>query len=83
MACGAPVITSKRGSLQEIAGDAAEYIDPIDIESIKEGLLHVLCDTKYTNNLRRRGIQRAAQFSWSDAANQTRQIYRDAIHIKS
>ena len=79
MACGAPVITSRRGSLQEIANDAAEFIDPIDVQSIKQGLLRVLCDSSYAHELSQRGLQRAAQFCWSDAADQTRRIYRNVL----
>ena len=79
MACGAPVVTSRRGSLQEIADDAAEFIDPTDIQSIKQGLLRVLCDPGYAHELSQRGLQRAAQFRWSDAADQTRWIYRNVL----
>jgi glycosyltransferase involved in cell wall biosynthesis len=44
MACGTPVVTSGRGSLTEVAGDAAVLIDPMDVESIADGLRQALTD---------------------------------------
>src|SRR5262249_24612967 len=44
MACGTPVVTSPNGSLAEIAGGAAELVDPTQVESIAAGLRSVLSD---------------------------------------
>jgi glycosyltransferase involved in cell wall biosynthesis len=79
MACGTPVVTSPLGSLKEVAGDAAEYIDPTQIDSIADGLRRVLCVPEYAADLRRRGIARAAQFSWSRVAAETRHIYERVL----
>lgn len=79
MACGTPVLTSPRGSLREIAGDAAEFIDPVDVNSIAEGLYRILCDPGYAERLRARGLDRAQQFTWTRAAQQTRGIYENVI----
>ncbi|MDP5029820.1 glycosyltransferase family 1 protein [Paraglaciecola sp.] len=68
MSQGAPVITSIGSSLEEVAGDAAELIDPYSEEDIARGLEKVLLDTTYADNLRQKGIQRAKEFTWEKTA---------------
>jgi glycosyltransferase involved in cell wall biosynthesis len=75
MACGTPVVTSPNGSLAEIAGTAAEFVDPTQVESIAAGLTSVLSDGGKRAALRTAGLQRAAEFSWDAAAEQTRRVY--------
>lgn len=75
MVCGTPVVTSATSSLGEIAGDAAELVDPTSVESIAAGLLRVLTDGDRREELRARGLARAASFSWVNTALQTRQVY--------
>jgi glycosyltransferase involved in cell wall biosynthesis len=76
MACGTPVVTSPNGALAEIAGEAAEYVDPTQVESIAAGLYAVLCDPERQADLRAAGLRRAAQFSWEATAQHTRRIYQ-------
>jgi glycosyltransferase involved in cell wall biosynthesis len=78
MTCGTPVVTSGRGALAEIAGDAAELVDPLRIDSIAEGLLRVLADEERAADLRARGLRRARDFSWARAARETRALYAEA-----
>jgi glycosyltransferase involved in cell wall biosynthesis len=75
MACGTPVVTSPNGSLAEIAGDAAEYVDPWQVESIATGVHTVLTNQDRNVALRAAGLERAAQFSWRATAEQTRRVY--------
>jgi len=77
MMCGTPVVTSGRGALAEIAGDAAEFVDPLRVESISEGLLRVLDDAERAADLRRRGLVRARDFCWRRAARETRGLYAE------
>jgi glycosyltransferase involved in cell wall biosynthesis len=79
MACGTPVVTSPNGSLREVAGCAAEFVDPCDVDSIAEGLWRVLRDTAHQEELGACGLARAACFSWDRAARQTRQIYAEIM----
>ena len=44
MACGTPVITSNTSSLGEIAGDAAETIDPLDTEAMTDAIVRLATD---------------------------------------
>ncbi len=75
MACGTPVVTSEQGSLGEIAGDAAQFVDPLSVPSIAHGLEAVLAHPAWRAELRQRGLARVRDFTWRGAAAQTRQVY--------
>jgi glycosyltransferase involved in cell wall biosynthesis len=79
MACGAPCIISDRGSLPEIAGGAAKEIDPGDVVELTEALAGVLNDVELQQQLRRRGFERAAEFSWERCARETLDVYRHVL----
>ena len=38
LACGCPVVTSRDSAMEELAGDDAVYVDPTDVESIRDGV---------------------------------------------
>lgn len=61
---GLPVLTSDRGSLREVCGSAAHYIDPESVPSIAAGLERLLRDPALRLSLRRQGPAQARQFSW-------------------
>jgi glycosyltransferase involved in cell wall biosynthesis len=71
MAAGAPVLTSNRSSLVEVAGEAAELVDPFDVASITKGLSALLADQARRSDLAARGRLRAAEFTWERTARQT------------
>lgn len=75
MACGTPVVASPNGSLREVAGNAAEFVDAKDVQSIAEGLRRVLANPARREELQGLGLANAARFSWDAAAQQTRRIY--------
>jgi glycosyltransferase involved in cell wall biosynthesis len=78
MACGTPVITSPNGSLREVAGNAAEFVEPTDVESIRDGIRRVLSDSAYHTKLRDLGLAQAACFNWARVAEQTFEVYQQA-----
>ncbi|MFS0851635.1 glycosyltransferase family 4 protein [Novosphingobium panipatense] len=63
MLMGTPVLTSDRGGLREVAGDAAILIDPYDVESIAEGLYRLDTDDSLREALAKAGKDHAARFS--------------------
>jgi glycosyltransferase involved in cell wall biosynthesis len=71
MACGTPVVSSDAASLPEVVGDAALLVNPTDVDGWTDALDRVLHDPGLASDLRRRGILRAAEFSWSKAASRT------------
>lgn len=72
MACGTPVITSPMGSLPEIAGDAAMYIDePESPAHIHNALNALASDDSYYRGLVSKGLAQSAKFSWRKTARDT------------
>jgi len=82
MTCGTPVVTSHRGALAEVAGDAAELVDPTRVDGIAAGLRRVLDDPRRREELRQRGARRARAFTWERAAEQTRVIYAEVVDAR-
>ncbi|TAK79744.1 MAG: glycosyltransferase family 1 protein [Dehalococcoidia bacterium] len=75
MACGSPVVASSGGSLPEIAGEAAALVSPRDPEAIATAIGRILAEPWHREDLRVRGIQRAAEFTWERAARETQEVY--------
>jgi glycosyltransferase involved in cell wall biosynthesis len=76
MQCGCPVACSNTSSFPEVAGDAAEYFDPDDAESIAAALLAVLDSGDRSSALISKGRVRAHLFSWDQCARETYDCYR-------
>ena len=77
MASGTPVVTSNVSSLPEVVGDAAVLVDPYDVDSIVDGLRRVLTDPARAAEMRRKGLERAREFSWERSVAKTLQVYRE------
>jgi glycosyltransferase involved in cell wall biosynthesis len=76
MALGTPVVTSAGGATEEVAGGAAVLVDPLDPESIAAGIEEA---DRRRDELRPRGLERAAAFTWADVAARTIAVYREAL----
>jgi glycosyltransferase involved in cell wall biosynthesis len=76
MACGCPVVSSARGSLAEVVGDAGVYVDPESVEHLRTALERVVTDTTLQRELRERGRDRAKLFTWDRCAAGTAAVYR-------
>lgn len=81
-ACGCPVVTSKGGSLEEVMGDAALYIDPTSEEDIISVVKKLYGDKKLQSEYSARGIKRAAEFSWEKTADNTVKVYEKIFSEK-
>ena len=68
MAVGTPVVCSNVTSLPEVAGGAAELIDPLRSQSLLDGIAQVASNPARGEELRERGYLRAASFSWASSA---------------
>ena len=68
---GVPVITSDVSSLPEVAGDAAEYCNPHDVENVEQALENVLLSKEKAAALVTGGRQRLKGFSWRKCAEET------------
>ena len=78
MAARAPVITSDRSSLPEVAGEAALLVDPERTEQLSEAMWRVATDETLRERLRTAGLARAASFTWERAARETMAVLDEA-----
>ncbi len=79
MASGTPVITSNVSSLPEVVGDGALLVDPYSAEAIAAGILMVLRSTHLREDLKRRGLKRAQEYSWARSVQRVREVYDEAV----
>ena len=80
MACGTPVVVSDSSSLPEVVDDAGLVVPAGDADAWRKALEKVLGDTDLAADMRRRGILRAAEFSWSRSADLTWGLIDDTLH---
>jgi len=79
MACGCPVITARTSSLPEVVGDAGVLLAPTDSEAWARALEKILASAQVQQRWRERGLERAAEFSWTKTAQQTLTVYKQLI----
>jgi glycosyltransferase involved in cell wall biosynthesis len=79
MACGTPVVCSNSSSLPEVAGEAHLSFDPLNIETMAAVIQEVLVSPALREELHRKSLQRAAQFSWRQTAQHTAAVYQQLL----
>ena len=82
MLFGCPVICADAASLPEIAGTAAELVDPLDVQGIAQGIWRVLSDSGRRAALVEQGRQQAVRFSWDRSAEKMIKICRETLDGK-
>src|SRR5262249_42286431 len=80
LACGTPVVCSDRSSLPEVVGDAGLLVDPTQPAALAGALARILDDPALRQELRGRGLERAARYTWARTAAETVQVYEQALH---
>lgn len=78
-ACGVAVITSKISSMPEVAGGAAEYVDPYLVEDIERGIKKILEDKEYKKKLVNLGFENIKRFSWDKTTQETINVYENVL----
>jgi glycosyltransferase involved in cell wall biosynthesis len=81
MACGTPVVASRAASLPEVGGDAALYFDPSSPEELGVRIEQVLYSDDLRDSMRTKGIERAKQFSWQQAARKHVELYSQMLGL--
>ena len=79
MACGTPVLTSNVTSLPEVVGDAGLLVDPYNVEAIAHGIRRLVEDSALREELKRKGLERAKQFTWERTAELTWAVLEEAM----
>lgn len=75
LACGAPVVTARGGACEEVAGGAAELVDPLDPDDIAAGLRRA---ARRSDEFRALGLARARELTWERTARETLAVYEEA-----
>jgi glycosyltransferase involved in cell wall biosynthesis len=70
-ACGCPVVISRTGGSPEAAGEAALYVDPLDVQSIAQAVSSLLEDPGLHREMIEKGFQNVQRFSWQKTAKET------------
>ena len=76
MSLDCPVICSNTSSIPEVVGDAGEYFDPYDVDSIMSSIERVLQSSVRRAELVLLGRERCKRFSWKRCAQETLAVYR-------
>lgn len=78
MACGCPVVATRRGSLPEVCGEACVYADPDDATTIAAGIREAIAAS---DTVKVRGKQQARQFNWRKTAEQMLELFEGAAQV--
>jgi len=78
-ACGTPVLTSDRGSLPEVAGDAALTVDPEAGEALADAMLRLARRPGERAELAACGRRRVRAYTWQRTAERTLEVYRRVL----
>ena len=81
MRCHIPIIASNRTSIPEVAGDAAIYVDPFDIESMANAMKLVAIDPKLRDALAAKSAVRAQEFSWDKTAEELFKAMEEQLNL--
>jgi alpha-1,3-rhamnosyl/mannosyltransferase len=80
MSYGTPVVASNASAVPEVGGDAVCYVEPGDEAGLAAAILRVADDAAYADDLRQRGIARAAEFSWRRTAEMTLEVIEGIVN---
>ena len=76
---GRIVITSKIEPILEVAGEAAVFVNPEDVDSLKQGYLKIIEDDIYRNQIIKQGLHNAKRFSVQHIAQQYQKLYQKLL----
>lgn len=79
MSCGTPVIISDVSSLPEIVESAGLIVSPKDIPALSGAMVRMCGDKALRDDLSRKGLARAAEFSFEKTAQKTLALYRKLL----
>ncbi len=79
MARGLPVVTSDSSSLREVGEGVALLVDPCDVMELGRAMRRMLFDHDLREDLARRGLERAAEYTWERTVELTLEAYREAL----
>lgn len=78
-ATGRPVVTSNISSMPEVAGEGAVFVDPYNIESIREGILRIINEPALRDSIVQKGFENIKRFTPEKIAAQYVALYREVL----
>jgi glycosyltransferase involved in cell wall biosynthesis len=79
MVAGLPVLTSDRGAMAEVAGDAALLVNPVDQDALVSALGRLTDDAALRRELAERGRRRWPLWSWEESARAVTACYHRVL----
>jgi len=81
MQCGVPVVAANASCVPEVCGtDNAVFFDPLNPQDMAEKIFDVISQKSLREKLIENGLKRVKQFSWKKMAEQTLEVYNEALH---
>jgi glycosyltransferase involved in cell wall biosynthesis len=74
-----PVVVSNLSPMNAVAGAGAAFVDPYEVASIRAGILKIIDDAEYRDDVVRTGTNNSKRFDSADIALQYADIYRQII----
>ena len=75
MASGVPVVTSRVASIPEVVGGSAILVDPYSVEEIAKGVIRLIEDKNFADNLIKKGLKQSQKFDWKITAQKIYQTF--------
>lgn len=79
MVNGCPIVISEASCFPEIAGDAALYFDPKDVDSIRYALERMIGDGDLRRFYAKKGLERVKRYSWVKCAQEHLELYKSLL----
>ena len=79
MAQGTAVVCADIPALREVAGDAARFVAPDDLDGWVDALRTLLTDADAGRASPRRATSASRRYSWDRCARETAAVYREAL----
>jgi glycosyltransferase involved in cell wall biosynthesis len=79
MAYQCPVVSSHAAAMPEVLGDAAEFFDPTNLESIAKAIQNVVLSPQRTKELIQKGTERVKKFTWHSCAAKHLVLYKKLV----
>ncbi|QRV15789.1 glycosyltransferase family 4 protein [Haloterrigena salifodinae] len=76
LACGTPVVASDRGSLPEVLGDAAVFVNPESTSDIARGIRDVVLGAEITEEQMR---QQAMNYTWGSVSQRVMMVFDSVL----
>jgi glycosyltransferase involved in cell wall biosynthesis len=80
---GRPVLTSNISPMKEVAGEGACLVDPEDPESVRGGIIRIIGDSHYREELVKKGFENVSRYQTHAIANRYVQLYKSLVGSQS